>query len=184
MYVDWPNRIIHILQVDLTFISGSLYELDVNQLRLDLKNLEDNAQGMAWPDTHVHNPEVLLSGVTYARTFQIINSYTVTFEDIASPYRVRCVGANHNISDVQNLDDVSLIIGNAAGLIVDQVETLLRKLLQNKQITDPVAGKHRVYDDDDITVLLEADIFEDAAGTTPYDANSTQIERREKLDTP
>jgi len=182
MYVDWPNRIIQILQSDLAFISGSLYELDVNQLRLDLKNLEDDAQGMAWPDTHAHNPPVLLSGVTYARTFQVINSYTVTFEDVASPYRVRCVGANHNISDVQNLDDVSLIIGNAAGLIVDQMEETTRKILQNKQITNPTTGKYIVYDDDGSTVLVEGEIFEDAAGTTPYGPSSTKIERREKLE--
>ena len=72
---------------------------------------------MAFPDTHRHNTAVTLSGVTYARTFEIINGYTVTFQDVGTPYTVRCVGANHNLADVKNVNQVSLIIGNAAGLI-------------------------------------------------------------------
>lgn len=113
--VDWANRVIYIPQNFLTHISGSLYELDVNALRLALKDLEDNPDGMAFPDTHRHNTEVTLSGVTYARFVEIINGYTVTFED--GQYAVRCVGANHNLADVKNVNQVSLIIGNSAGLI-------------------------------------------------------------------
>ena len=59
----------------------------------------------------------MLSGVTYARTFEILSPYTVTFEDTGTPYTVRCVGANHNIADIKNVNNVSLIIGNSAGLI-------------------------------------------------------------------
>lgn len=116
--VDWGTRVITVPQADLSLVSGSLYELDVDDFRLALKDLEDSDEGMSFPATHRHNTEVTLSGVTYARSVEIINGYTVTFEDTGTPYRVRCVGANHNISDVQNLNDVSLIIGNSAGLIV------------------------------------------------------------------
>lgn len=116
--IDWNTKVINIPISFLTHISGSLYELDVNELRLALKDIEDSEDGMNFPDTHRHNTAVTLGGVTYARTVEIINGYTITFEDIGSPYRVRCVGANHNISDVQNLNNVSLIVGNSAGLIV------------------------------------------------------------------
>lgn len=116
--INWATKVITVPQADLTFLSGSLYELDVDVFRLALKDIEDSDEGMNFPDTHRHNTTVSLSGVTYARSVEIINGYTVTFQDTGSPYRARCVGANHNISDVQNLNNVSLIVGNAAGLVV------------------------------------------------------------------
>lgn len=116
--INWLTKVITIEQSDLSLISGSLYELDVDAFRLALKDIEDNADGMTFPDTHRHNTEVTLSGVTYARTFEIINGYTVSFENTGSPYTVTCVGANHNLADVTNFDGgASLIIGNSAGLI-------------------------------------------------------------------
>jgi hypothetical protein len=60
----------------------------------------------------------------------------------------------------------------------------MRKLLKNKQITDPATGKFKVYDDDGSSVLLEADIYEDAAGAEPYSSDSSGIERRERLESP
>lgn len=115
--VNWATKVITIQQVDLTLVSAGLYSLDVNAFRLALKNLEDDLDGMVFQDTHSHNTEVTISGVTLARVFQIINGYTVTFQDTGTPYTVRCVGANHNIGDVKNVNQVSLIIGNSAGLI-------------------------------------------------------------------
>lgn len=115
--INWATKVINIPQADLSFVSGSLYELNVNTFRLALKDIEDSEDGMSNPDTHRHNTQVTLSGVTYARTFEIINGYTVTFQDTGSPYTARCVGANHNIADVKNVNQVSLLIGNSAGLI-------------------------------------------------------------------
>lgn len=127
--INWTTRVITIPQADLTLVSGSLYELDVDAFRLELKDIEDSEEGMAHPDTHRHNSEVVLSGVTYARTFEIINGYTITFEN--GSYSVRCIGANHNIADVKNVNSVSLIVGNSAGLVLggtsptDLAESLL-----------------------------------------------------------
>lgn len=118
--VNWLTRRITIPQADLTPISGVLYELDVDAFRRELKDVEDSEDGMGQPDTHRHNTQVVLSGVTYARTLEIINGYTVEFQNTGIPYVVRCVGANHNLADVYvpGASGVSLIIGNAAGLIV------------------------------------------------------------------
>ena len=113
--INWATRVITIPQSFLTYISGSLYELDVDKLRLALKNIEDSEEGMLFIDTHRHSTQVILSGVTYARALEIINGYTVTLED--GQYAVRCIGANHNLADVKNLNQVSLIIGNSAGLV-------------------------------------------------------------------
>lgn len=113
--VNWPTGVITVPQSYLTLVSGSVYSLNVNTLRLALKALEDDEDGIVWPDTTTHNTEVSLSGVTYSRTIEFINSYTVDFED--GTYTVKCVGANHNIGDVKVVDNVSLLIGNSAGLI-------------------------------------------------------------------
>jgi hypothetical protein len=116
--IDWASRVITVPQADLTLVSAGLYELDVETFRLALRDIEDGEDGMAFPDTHRRNAPVTLAGATYAQTFEIINGYTVTFEATGSPWTARIVGANHNIGDVKNVNHVSLIIGNSAGLIV------------------------------------------------------------------
>lgn len=122
--INWATRVITIPQADLAPVSAGLYELDVDTFRLALKDIEDGVDGISFPDTHRHNTQVTLSGVTYSRTFEVINGYTVTFQDTGSPYTVRCVGANHNIADVKNVNQVSLVIGNSGGLITVNVAGL------------------------------------------------------------
>jgi hypothetical protein len=150
-------------------------------LRLELKDLEDDEAGIAFPDTHSHNTAVTLSGVVYARIVEIINGYTLTITP-AFAGTVTCTGANHNLGDVyNNTAGPTLIIGNAAGLVdtgTSDVPTL-RKLMMNRLETDPVTGKMIVYDDDDATVLLEGDIYQDVAATQPYDGEG--IDRRDRL---
>ena len=113
--VNWDTRVIYVPKAYLTFLGGTSYQLDVNQFRLKLKDLEDDEEGMPFPDTHRHNTEVLLGGVTLARVFEIINGYTITFEN--GSYSVNLVGANQNIVDVLNLNSVSVRSFNSAGLI-------------------------------------------------------------------
>ncbi len=71
--------------------------------------------------------------------------------------------------------------GGGGGLTIDQDARLERieKLLRNKQVTDPADGKLKVYDNDGTTLLLEGDLFEDAAATQPYRGQGA--ERRERL---
>lgn len=117
--IDWPTKTINVPKADLTLITGDLYELDVNDFRLDLKALEASEEGMSYPDTHTHNTEITVAGVTYARAVEIINGYQVEFED--GLYAVRLAGANNNIFDVENgilvRNQVSIISNNSAGLI-------------------------------------------------------------------
>ena len=115
--VNWATKVVTVPQADLGIVSAGLYELNVETFRLALKDIEDGEDGMSFPDTHRRNSPVTLAGVTYAQTFEIINGYTVTFQSTGTPYRVRVVGGNHNIGDVQNVNDVSLLIGNSAGLV-------------------------------------------------------------------
>jgi len=116
--VGWGGtNIIYVPKADLALIQPSpeVRELDLDWFRLELKDLEDDEEGIAHPDTHRHNTEVTLSGLTYARIIEIIAPYTVEFED--GQYTINCVGANHNLSDVKVANQVSLIVNNAAGLI-------------------------------------------------------------------
>jgi hypothetical protein len=113
--INWATKVISVPQVDLTPLGGSLYELDVDAFRLTLKDLEDDEAGMAFPHTHNHVGESTLAGTTFARQVEIINGYTVTFQD--GQYRVRLAGANNNISDVANLNQVSIVAANSAGLV-------------------------------------------------------------------
>ncbi len=114
--INWPTGVITVPQADLTPLGGGVYELDLNVFRLALKNLEDDEEGMAWPLTHNHNTTVTVGGVTLARVIEITNGYTVTFED--GSYAVKLVGANSNVPDVVNVNQVSVRSNNAAGLIV------------------------------------------------------------------
>lgn len=51
---------------------------------------------------------------------------------------------------------------------------IIQRILQNKQITDPETGTMTVYDDDGVTPLLQANLYEDAAGTKPYEGKGAE----------
>jgi len=121
--IDWGTKVISVPQSYLTNITGTLYELDTDQFRLDLKALEDDEAGMPFPDTHRHNTEVTIAGITYARFIEIINGYSITFEN--GSYSVRLAGSNNNFFDVENgilnQNTVQVIAQNSAGLIVKSI---------------------------------------------------------------
>ena len=114
--IDYGNtNIIDIPKADLTLISGTLYELDTNVFRLELKGIEDGEIGMAFTKTHTRNAPVTVAGVTFAQTFEIISPYSIRFED--GQYSVRIIGSNNNIFDVESgilvQNQVQVIPGNS-----------------------------------------------------------------------
>jgi len=115
--VDFGASIIYVNKVDMVLIQSvptEIYQLDMNGFRQDLKELEDDETGMAYTDTHSHNPPVTISGAVLARVVEILAPYTVTFED--GQYRVNVVGANTNIGERINVNQVSVSTSNSAGL--------------------------------------------------------------------
>lgn len=115
--IDWGTKVISIPKADLLLIQSSpteIRQLDIDSFRLELKDLEDSEDGMPFETTHNHNPPVTVGGVTLARVVEIINGYTITFED--GQYAVNLVGANSNIGDVTNVNQVSVRSANSAGL--------------------------------------------------------------------
>jgi len=115
--IDWGTRIISVPQADLTFLSGVNYSLNTETFRLALRDLEDSPEGIVFPKTHNHSTAVLLGGVSYARIIEIINGYTITFEETGTPYSVSLVGSNNNILAVTNLGTVQIASNNSGGLI-------------------------------------------------------------------
>jgi hypothetical protein len=181
--IDWATKIITVPPDFMTLVSGvpgngdmqpnpALYELDVNALRLALKDIEDS-DGMPFLDTHRHNGVVTISGVSYARTFEVINGYTVLFDaSTYDHYTVRCTGANHNIADVRRPNSVSLIIGNSAGLITVSIGSGLSPTEQTK--LDEIHKIHGLQAGIPLVVgpatrtagTVEQTITEDGGGTT------------------
>jgi hypothetical protein len=87
-------------------VPTEIRQLNLDTFRLDLRNLEDSDDGMAFERTHKHNTSVTVGGVTLARVIEMINGYSVTFED--GQYAVNLVGANSNVGDVVNVNQVSV----------------------------------------------------------------------------
>ena len=138
--VDWSNKIINVLRADMTLVQTTPTEirsLDLNSFRKDLKDLEDGEEGMSFLDTHTHNTTSTLGGVTLARVIEIINGYTVTFEDGA--YAVNLVGANSNVGDVTNVNQVSIRSTNSAGLV--DLEVLLASAYQGVVVVSTTKGQ-------------------------------------------
>lgn len=115
--VAWSTKVINVLQADLTALGGGVYELDTDQFRKDLNALQANVDGIVFDTTHEHTAPKTLAGTTFARFIEIINGYTIDFEDTGSPYQVNLVGSNNNILDVKTVNNVSLAVQNSAGLI-------------------------------------------------------------------
>lgn len=114
------THVISIPRTDLTLDSGTLYTYNTNTFRLALKSWEASIEGIPHPKTHLHNTEITIAGVTYARTIEVIAPYTVTFED--GQYSVILEGSNNNIWDVGggilNQNQVQVIPTNSVGLQV------------------------------------------------------------------
>lgn len=149
--IDWAGtRVISVPKADLTLIDAGppeVYELDIDAFRLTLRDLEDDPDGRPWPQTHRHNTEVILAGVTYARMVEILSPYTVTFED--GQYAVQFTGANTNVHEVTNVNQVSVRPNNSAGLIT---------VVQGSGVTeqDKIDIATKVWDDADAQGLLDA----------------------------
>lgn len=113
--IDWAAKIINVPQADLTFLGGTDFELNLDTFRKTLNLLQAAEVGIIFDTTHNHTQPITVGGITLARVVEIINGYTVTFEDLQ--YAVNLVGANSNVGDVINLNQVSIRSANTAGLI-------------------------------------------------------------------
>lgn len=138
--VDWANRIINVPRNDMVLLQtvpSEIRSLDLNIFRLELKSLEASTDGMAYPKMNAHNTTVQIGGVILSRVITIVNGYTVTFED--GQYAVNLKGANSNVADVTNVNQVSVRSANSAGL--QDLSTLLASAYESRIHIDVVNGQ-------------------------------------------
>ena len=139
--INWSTKVINVPKADLTLIQSDpeIRQMDVDWFRLELKDIEDNVEGQPFPDTHKHNTEVTLAGLTLARVVEILAPYTITFED--GQYAVNLVGANNNIADRTNVNQVSVRTANSAGLVnLNLAESVWDELIAS-HLTAGTTGK-------------------------------------------
>lgn len=154
--VNWETHVITIPKTDLTLVSGTLYDLDTDWFRRQLKAVEASIPGMTHTKTHNHNTTVTIVGVTYARTVTILAPFSIEFED--GQYSVRLQGSNNNIFDIASgilvQNQVQVIPNNSAGLVevntgsgiteqdkLDIADRVLDELIADHQISGSLGAE-------------------------------------------
>ena len=119
--IDPATKVISVPQSDLAFVSGTKWTFDTNVQRKAIMALLASEAYIWMDDAFVHNTEVTVAGVTYARTLEMVNSYSLTLENTGSAYSADFQGSNNNFFDIENgiLNPTPLVTvqsNNSAGL--------------------------------------------------------------------
>ena len=113
------TKVISIPQADLTLVSGTLYELNLNTLRLWLKEWEYSVEGIVQTKTNDHASEFDLGTFVLGRSFKILPPYSIEFENGA--YTVNLLDAHANVSDVAS----GILVQNQVQVIPPQLPGLV-----------------------------------------------------------
>jgi hypothetical protein len=174
--VDWAAKSIYIPLADLIFEGGSVYTLRLyNDFRKEIRRLEwEFSEGLWAPQIMSYTDPLTFSGITLSAAIQIINGYTITFEDAAVDVLLR--EANSNLVDVTVRNQVRPIPFNTAGYVIAETGTsgltpsestqlnnidsrtsYHTKVLDNKRALEKDGNTWYlvVYDDDNSTVILK-----------------------------
>lgn len=115
--VNWVSQVITSDKADLTQLApppNEVRELNLDTFHRDLRLLEASEAGIVYPRTHNYVGPITVGSVTLAPVVEIINGYTWTPED--GQYAANLNGANTNLQDVTNVNQVSVRPNNSAGL--------------------------------------------------------------------
>lgn len=163
--IDYLTKVITVPQADLTLVSGTLYELDTEAFRNNLHTIQASSGGIFADDFFIHNTEVTVAGVAYARTIEITNGWKVEFED--GQYAVRLVGSNNNIFDegVIVRNQVSVIPTNSGGLVSQEgLLALLTELYQMRGLD--ATNPWLIRDAQEVSGSIDLAISDDGTTTT------------------
>ena len=174
----------------LTFVSGTLYNLDTMELWRDMKLEEEAEEGIVFNDLQAHNANYTVAGVTYADG--LFMQCEITFENTGSNYSVKLINSNNDIFDEDGgilvaTPGLTIIPGNAAGLVLtdvnvpalstdeaEQLEDMWTRLFGGRLYMDPT-GKE-VITSSTGGAYSEAAIYSDD-GATAYDGTSGVAKR-------
>ena len=156
--INWATGVITVPKADLTLVTGTLYTLDTQAFRLELKALEASEFGIVNLKSQRHSTEVTVGGVTYARAIEILVPYSIEFED--GQYSVRLEGSNNNFWDIEAgilvQNQVQVIPTNAAGLITTNDIYDVKRITMNKVTRS--GDTITIYEDDGITIWKQFDL--------------------------
>jgi hypothetical protein len=115
--VNWLTKVVTIPKADMALVQASpeIRELDLLAFWAELHAIQDD-EGITYLAIMRSNAPVTLAGVTYVRSVEVINGYTIEFENGA--YQVNLSGANNNLLEARVQNQVSLNASNSAGAIV------------------------------------------------------------------
>lgn len=162
--------------------------LDLPAFHAVLRDWEDEVGGIIYPVTHTWKALDLGGGAFFyqadlvngwqlkfpnAGSYQIDGNLNGTIVPVAGVYVERKTSAAYVTTAIGGsgpsaADIASSVWGHASAVDVLGKLALVQKILRNKTITDPATGQMTVYDDDDTTPLLVANLFENAGGSQPY----------------
>ncbi len=110
--VNWNTGLITCPQSDLTFVSGTKYQITVDYLWQLLRDRSDDEDALAYPILFTNTPPT-------ASTPRIVeinaDYYTFQFED--GSYSVDVINGNTNLRDVEVKNTVSIGTNNTTGFI-------------------------------------------------------------------
>lgn len=115
--IDWATYTINVPRADMLLLQSNPIEvrqLDLTTFHETLRDLEDDPAGIPQPVTHNYRAALEISGVILAQVIEVLEPYTVTFED--GQYAVNIVGGNSNVADRVNINNVGVRTSNSAGL--------------------------------------------------------------------
>lgn len=147
--VNWITKVITVPTADLTLVSGTRYQLNLENFLNEVRRLEwEFTEGLWAPQILEHtNVRVDFAGANYAAFDEIVNGYTVTITGVAT--RVDLVGSNNNIIDVINNTNILIPSFNSAGLTnINEIRSISFMGKEGKGVTiAPSTGNDSsVYD--------------------------------------
>lgn len=138
--IDYLTKIILVPRADLIELQNTpsfIYQLNMEWFYRRVSDLQDDQAGSPFVDAVVNTAPVDVGGVLLARVIQVINGYTVEFED--GQYAVNLTGANTNLQDVTQVNQVSVRPNNSAGL--QDLSVLLQAAYGNSVAVDVINGQ-------------------------------------------
>lgn len=157
----------------VTYLAANSIRVNVDVADIMIENVNATT-ALRFTDTDVRLYRSDGTSIIAPTSYSIHNDYS----GVPDVSVVTVSGSNVITGDIADIP-AAVLSASAGSRTVSQHLQTQTAILANKIITNPATGKITVYADDSTTPLLTADIFKDAAGTTPY--NGTGAERREKL---
>lgn len=171
--VDWIAKSIFIPQSDLVFVEAGVYQLRLyNDFRKEIRRLEwEFTEGFWAPQVMTYNNPVTFSGITLASVIQIINGYTITFEDGA--YDVLLREANSNVVDVTIRNQVRPIPFNSAGYTLVETGTSGLTAEESQALLD-IASDQGLIQGDISTIQADIATIQVNIGSITSDVSSIE----------